>query len=162
MVGREMMMMLSRWRLEGPLRKWLVRTTLAASLLGNLAFVVKVVVFDPNLPFRPICFANKWDGFIYLEGPLNPDFIKEMHYSRGDSRIERKPGISNATLYISRWDFWRDGKSDGIINLVRSVAEHVYEQKELGGRRITFEEAEKLKTPYCSFIRKYALEAKQP
>jgi len=130
------------WRLA-------VLGTLGMSLLVNLVLAVKIAVFDPNYPFRPLCHGGRHFGLLVLDQPMNRRFKDEMLRSIWNTRI-----LNDKVLYISYWK-WTN-KKETLWNLSREAAEILYIKK-TGVSRITNKKREILQTGRCKFIRKYAL-----
>ena len=118
-------------------------------MLGNLAFIAKIAVFDANYPFRPICHGGRHVGLVVLKEPINLEFKQRMQVSLANSRQ-----LDDRVLYISYWA-WRN-EQEALWNITRSAAEYLYE-KESGIKRMSQAERERLQTARCKFIRKFAL-----
>ena len=127
---------------------WTSAGLLTVSIIVNLGLIAKIVVLDPNVRFKPICFTQD-DGLVVLDGPLSKDFRDQMVLSDGSVRAGEP-----ATVYVSRWDLWK--YKGGYWNMTRSIAVHVYQKRT--GKRLSMEARARLRTSSCGFIRKYALD----
>ena len=95
--------------------KWIVRAALTLSLIANVGLIAKIAVFDPAFPFRPICFS-KPQGLVVLDGVMRERFKQRvLRYSDYAMTLAK-----DGTIYISRWDWWREKES--IWNMSRQVA----------------------------------------
>jgi len=122
---------------------------LAFSLIVNLTLAVKILVFDANYPFRPICHGGRHVGLVVLKEPMNKRFRDRMQLALWNSRLSRR-----RILYVSYWE-WTNERTE-LWNATAAIAEYVYEQQK-GIKPLTNQESEKLQTARCKFIRKYAL-----
>jgi hypothetical protein len=87
---------------------------LAASIALNLALVTKIVVFDPNVVLRPLCFLNRgpfsgpfwpWDtGIREIDGAQSRYFRERIWI--GSPPREYRIG-NDGTVYISLLDRYR-------------------------------------------------------
>jgi len=129
--------------------KWALAGCFAASLLTNLMLAVKIAVFDPNYPFRPVCFADRHVGLVALSGPVTREFKVEILEILNNA----KWNASGENLYVSRRSWWNE--HDVLWNQTREVAEYLHKRRtgqSLSQMRRQFE------TNSCDFIRRYALE----
>ena len=138
--------MLSRMRAKW---SWVLATALLVSVAANLNFANRVLYFDTNHPFHPICLSEA-DGLVVLTEPMN-DRFKELVLS--NTTHSHRLGTDNV-LYISLRDWKRD--QDGIWNLTRQTAVHIYFDRT--GEKLTMKEMFEMQTGHCKFIRKYVLE----
>ncbi len=123
---------------------------LILSLAVNIAYAIQIIVFDPNYPFRLICYVNRHIGFLELSGPMRERFKERILVNPSHSKRLGTDG----KVYISWWD-WRREK-DWHWNLTRQIAERIYEEET--GKSMSGKVRDKLQTNRCKFIRKYALE----
>ncbi len=130
--------------------KWVLAGGFVVSVLINLALATKILVFDSNYPFRPICHGGRHVGMVVLNEPMNDRFKDRMQWAIWNSRVSR-----DDILYISYWEWWNE--KEILWNTSRSVAEYIYERQK-GIKRMSNQERQKLQTARCKFIRKYALE----
>lgn len=128
---------------------FILAALLCLSLAANLTLTIKISVFDPNYPFRIICYVDRHTGFLELDDPLSERF-KELILSNPSH--SKRLG-TDGTVYVSRWDWW--SADDWHWNLTREIAEHIYFERT--GKRITTDDRDKLRTNRCDFIRKYTL-----
>jgi len=134
----------------GAIWKRALIAALGLSLIVNLALAIKIAVFDPNHPFRIICYVDRHVGFLELSDPVGDRFRERILANPSHSkRLGR-----NGTVYISSWDWWFE--KDWHWNLTRQIAERIYFERT--GKRITEENRDKLQTNRCGFIRRYVLE----
>ena len=102
--------------------KWIVGSVVALSLIANVGLFAKMAVFDPGIPFRPICFS-KPHGLVVMSGLMRKRFKERILLNLTYAKTLAKDG----TIYISRWDWWRD--KDGIWNLSRQTAEWLHRER---------------------------------
>ena len=143
-------------RIESPQRsawQWALKGVLAFSLLINLALGIKIVVFDLNYPFRPICNGGRHIGFIVYQKEMGVRFQYRVQTFLPNSRVS-----NNFTLYISYRDWLLEKKK--LWEASRSAAEYVH-KRQYKIKRMTDQERKKLQTGRCAFIRKYALRKPQ-
>ena len=117
-----------------------------ASLLVNLALAVKIIVFDPNYPFRPICFKHNV-GLVVLDGKMGEKFRKKMHTNLSNSRLSR-----HGILYYPYWDWWKE--EELLWNITRKISVKIHEEHI--GRRMTAKEYEEQEPARCTFIDRYS------
>lgn len=128
--------------------KWALTGGFVVSLFVNLAVAVKIIVFDPNYPFRPICFAGRHVGLVALNGPVTREFKVEILEILNHARWN----ASGENLYISRRSWWNER---GVLwNQTRQVAEFIHKKRT--GQPLS-QIRSQFKTNSCKFIRKYAL-----
>jgi hypothetical protein len=129
-------------------RIWLLSIALGASLVANLALAVKIIVFDPILPLKPVCFTED-DGLVVLDRPMTNAFKRRMALAYHSSP---RASMSGWRLYVSRWYWWNE--KEVIWNHSRQAAEDIY-QKAAPGRPLPTDPLRRSST--CWFIAKYAL-----
>lgn len=127
---------------------------LGLSVLGNAALATKILVFDPNFPFRPFCWDYDKDDLVEITEPLTEAFKADFLTNPTNNMRMGTDG----QIYISRWDWWGYDNRTWHWNLTRMIAEYQHEQRT---REPMEEIRRKYKTNSCTFIRQYAVEPKK-
>lgn len=102
--------------------KWILGSALVLSLVANVGLVAKIAVFDPGIPFRPICLSRQ-EGPVVMKGPMREKYKAHVLTNPNYRLSVDKDG----TIYISRWDWWRN--KNGIWNLSRQIAERLHRER---------------------------------
>jgi len=100
--------------------RWLLTLILPLSLVANLGFAARFVVFEPIVALQPQCFDNHY-GVVPIEGRTTMVFRTAMVATPGTVawHVDTKGAV-----YISRWDLWMHREI--LWNWTRQIAESVY------------------------------------
>jgi hypothetical protein len=126
--------------------RWLLTLVLPLSLVANLGFAARYVVFEPIVALQPQCFDHH-HGVIPIEGRTTDGFRTAMVATPGTVAWHVDAAGS---VYISRWHLWMHRVV--LWNWTRQVAEGVYRKKT--GKAVP----ENALSGGCAFIRPRVLE----
>lgn len=126
--------------------RWLLTLVLPMSLVANLGFAARYVVFEPIVALQPQCFDSH-DGVVLVEGQTTDGFRAAMVATPGTVawRVD-----TTGSVYISRWHLWMHREI--LWNWTRQVAEGVYRKET--GKAVP----ENALSGSCAFIRPRVLE----
>jgi len=131
--------------------KWIARSALVLSLTANAGLIAKIVVFDPAIPFRPLCLSRQ-EGLVVMKG-----LMREKYKAHVLTNLNYRISVDkDGTIYISRWDWWRD--KDGIWNLSRQIAERLHRERTGIPRPVSGLTGTYPGAHTCRFISTYAIE----
>jgi hypothetical protein len=126
--------------------RWLLTLVLPLSLVANLGFAARYVVFEPIVALQPQCFDSH-DGVVPVEGRTTDGFRAAMVATPGTVAWHVD---TMGAVYISRWDLWMHREI--LWNWSRQIAESVYRKKT--GKAVP----ENALSGSCAFIRPRVLE----
>ena len=126
--------------------RWLLTLILPLSLVANLGFAARYVVFEPIVALQPQCFDHH-HGVVPIEGRTTDGFRTAMVATPGTVAWHVD---TTGAVYISRWDLWMHREI--LWNWTRQIAEGVYRKKK--GKAVP----ENALSGGCAFIRPRVLE----
>lgn len=131
--------------------KWIVGSAVALSLIANVGLIAKIALFDPAIPFRPLCLSRQ-EGLVVMKG-----LMREKYKAHVLTNLNYRISVDkDGTIYISRWDWWRD--KDGIWNLSRQIAERLHRERTGIPRPVSGLTGTYPGAHTCRFISTYAIE----